>query len=90
MVHIISILNLTHYETQVNRQWINVILKELTKSNEDIRALFNITNKLATQVEVQNIVLHLRAMLANLHLMENPYHHQDGRNEAFYPSSVQH
>ena len=66
MVHIVSILNLTRYETQVNRQWINIILKELTKSNEDIRALFNITNQLATQVQVQNIVLHLRAMLANL------------------------
>ena len=66
MVHIISILNLTRYETQVNRQRINIILKELTKSNEDIKALFNITNQLATQVQVQNIVLHLRAMLANL------------------------
>ena len=66
MVHIVSILNLTRYETQVNRQRINIILKELTKSNEDIRALFNITNQLATQVQVQNIVLHLRAMLANL------------------------
>ena len=41
-------------------------MKELTKSNKDIRALFNITNQLATQVQVQNIVLHLRAMLANL------------------------
>ena len=49
-----------------HRQRINIILKELTKSNEDIRALFNITNQLATQVQVQNIVLHLRAMLANL------------------------
>ena len=65
IVHV-SILNLTCYETQVNRQWINIILKELTKSNEDIRALFNITNQLATQVQVQNNMLHLRAMLANL------------------------
>ena len=66
MVHIVSILNLTCYETQVNRQRINIILKELTKSNKDIGALFNITNQLATQVQVQNIVLHLRAMLTNL------------------------
>ena len=66
MVHIVSILNLTRYKTQVNRQRINIILKELTKSNKDIRALFNITNQLATQVQVQNIILHLRAMLANL------------------------
>ena len=66
MVHIVSILSLTHYETQVNRQWINIILKELAKSNEDIRALFNITNQLAMLVQVQNIVLHLRAMLTNL------------------------
>ena len=41
-------------------------MKELTKSNEDIRALLNVTNQLATQVQVQNIVLHLRAMLTNL------------------------
>ena len=79
MVHIVCILNLTHYETQVNRQWINIILKELTKSNEDIRALFNITNQLATQVQVQNIVLHLRAMLANLrdclHFMKQLLNH---------------
>ena len=66
MVHIVSILNLTHYKTQVNRQQINIILKKLTKSNEDIRALFNITNQLATQVQVQNIVLHPRAMFTNL------------------------
>ena len=59
MVHIVSILNPTRYETQVNRQWINIILKELTKSNEDIKALFNITNQLATQVQVQNIMFHL-------------------------------
>ena len=51
---------------KLNRQQINIILKELTRSNEDIRALFNITNQLATQVQVQNIVLHLRAMLTNL------------------------
>ena len=64
MIHIVSILNLTRYETQVNRQRVNIILNILnsiilTKSNKDIRALFNITNQLATQVQVQNIVLHL-------------------------------
>ena len=79
MVHIVSILNLTQYETQVNRQRINIILKELTKSNEDIRTLFNITNQLATQVQVQNIVLHLRAMLTNprdcLHFMKQLANH---------------
>ena len=64
MVHIVSILNLTRYETQVNRQRINIILKELTRSNEDIRALFNITNQLATQVQVQNIMLHLLKRLS--------------------------
>ena len=54
MVHIVSILNLTRYETQVKRQWINIILKELTKSNEDIRALFNITNQLATSTSTEH------------------------------------
>ena len=73
MVHIVAILNLTRYETQVNRQQLNIILKELTKSNKDIRALFNITNQLATQVQVQNIILHLRAMLANLRDWQTMY-----------------
>ena len=77
MVHIVSILNLTPYETQVNRQRINIISKELTKSNEDIRSLFNITNQLATQV--QNIMLHLRTMLTNLrdslHFMKQLVNH---------------
>ena len=41
-------------------------LEGINQSNEDIGALFNITNQLATQVQVQNIVLHLRAMFANL------------------------
>ena len=59
MMHIVSILNLTCYETQVNRQQINIILKELTKYSKDIRALFNMRNQLATQVQVQNIMLHL-------------------------------
>ena len=31
-----------------------------------MKILFNITNQLATQVQVQNIILHLRAMLVNL------------------------
>ena len=65
MVHIVSILNLTRYKTQVNRQWINIILKELTKSNEDIRALFNITNQLATQQMLYQIESELPP---NMHL----------------------
>ena len=51
-------------KTQENQQKTMVHIVSIL--NEDIRALFNITNQLATQVQVQNIVLHLRAMLANL------------------------
>ena len=34
MVHIVSILNLTRYETQVNRQWINIIFKGIDKTQQ--------------------------------------------------------
>ena len=65
---------------------------EETKSNKDIRALFNITNQLATQVQVQNIVLHLRAMLANLrdclHFMKQLANHVLEHCHHRYPNTT--
>ena len=67
MVHIVSILNLTRYETQVNRQWINIILKELTKSNEDIKSIVKYhksTSYTGTSTE------HCAPSMSNAHKLE--------------------
>ena len=44
LVHIISILNITKYVTQVNRQKINEVMHTFQKANEDMNILFNITD----------------------------------------------
>ena len=46
LVHVISILNITRYAAQVNRQKLNEIIDVLQKSNEDLDSLFNITEVL--------------------------------------------
>ena len=47
LVHVISILNVTRYATQVNRQKLNEVLHALQRSNEDLDRLFKITETLA-------------------------------------------
>ena len=42
LVHVISILNVTRYAVQVNRQKLNEIIDGLQRSNEDLNRLFNI------------------------------------------------
>ena len=44
LVHIISILNVTRYVAQVNRQKVNEIMDTLQRSNEDLDRFFNITH----------------------------------------------
>ena len=40
LVHVISILNITRYTIQVNRQKLNEVIDSLQKSNEDLKRLF--------------------------------------------------
>ena len=66
LVHIISILNVTRYTTQVNRQHINLVMEAVERTYQDVTMLYNITNSLYTHLDYQQIVLHICSILANL------------------------
>ena len=46
LVHIISILNITSYATQVNRQHVNILLNTMEKMHQDVMTLYNIMHSL--------------------------------------------
>ena len=50
LVHVISILNITRYAAQVNRQKLNDIIDVLQRSNEDLNRLFNIAEVLIQHI----------------------------------------
>ena len=58
LVHIISILNVTRYTTQVNRQHINIIMSAAQKTNQDFTTLYNIAYSLYSSLSYQQIILH--------------------------------
>ena len=66
LVHIISILNVTRYATQVNRQHINIVMSTAEKTHQDVTTLYNITHYLYSSLSDQQIVLHICSILANL------------------------
>ena len=66
MVHIVSILNVTRYAAQVNRQHINIIMDTIDNMVHDVNNLCNITTSLHTSLSYHQLVLHLRSVLANL------------------------
>ena len=66
LVHVISILNVTRYTTQVNRQHINIVMDTVERTHQDITACYNITHSLHTRLSYQQIILHVCIILANL------------------------
>ena len=66
LVHIISILNVTRYATQVNRQHINLVMEAVERTHQDVTTLYNITSSLYTCLDYQQIVLHICSILTNL------------------------
>ena len=66
LVHVISILNITRYAAQVNRQHINIIMDTVDETVHDVNNLYNITTSLATSLSYYQLVLHIRSVLANL------------------------
>ena len=63
LVHVMSILNVTRYATQVNRQHVNILME---KTHQDISTLYNITHSLYSSLSYQQIILHTRSILGNL------------------------
>ena len=66
LVHIISILNVTRYATQVKRQHFNLVMEAAERTHQDVTTLYNITSSLYTNPNYQQIVLHICSILANL------------------------
>ena len=50
LVHIVSILNITRYTTQVNRHSINNPIDAIHTTSQDINNLYNLTTSLATSI----------------------------------------
>ena len=59
LVHIISLLNVTRYATQVNRQCINIIMDTVDRTHQDVVTLYNITSSLYNILSYQQIMLHI-------------------------------
>ena len=67
LVHIISILNVTRYATQVNRHSINALMDAARATSYDINNLYNLTTSLTTSINFHQLILHIRSVFANLH-----------------------
>ena len=60
LVHIVSILNITRYTTQVNRCGINTLMDAVRTTSHDINNLYNFTTSLATSINSHQMILHIR------------------------------
>ena len=66
LVHVISILNITRYAAQVDRQQLNEIIDTLQRSNKDLNSLFNITEVLTQCIKYQQMYIYMCTILAYL------------------------
>ena len=66
LVHIVSILNITRYATQVNRHSINNLIDAVCTTSQDINNRYNLTTSLATSINFNQMILHIRSVFANL------------------------
>ena len=66
LVHIVSILNVTRYATQVNRHSINNLIDAIHTTSQDINNLYNLTTSLAASINFNQMILHIRSVFANL------------------------
>ena len=66
LVHIVLILNVTRYTTQVNRHSINNLIDAVCTTSQDINNLYNLTTSLATSINFNQMILHIRSVFANL------------------------
>ena len=66
LVHIVSVLNVTWYATQVNRHSISNLTDAVHTSLQDISNLYNLTTSLAASINFNQMILHIRSVFANL------------------------
>ena len=72
LVHMVSILNVTRYATQVNRHSINNLIDAILRTSQDINNLYNLTMSLAASINFNQMVLHIRSVIVNL---QDPLHY---------------
>ena len=58
LAHIISILNITRYATQVNRQHISIQMDTMERTHQGVMTLYNITHSLYSSLSYLQIILH--------------------------------
>ena len=82
LVHVVSILNITRYTTQVNRHSINTLIDAVCTTSQDINNLYNLTTSLATSINFNQMILHIRSVFANLqdslHYIRNGFYTYHG------------
>ena len=66
LVHVISMLNITRYTIQVNRQKFNDMIDALQRSNVDLNRLFIITEVLTQCIKYQQMYIYMHTILAYL------------------------
>ena len=66
LVHIVSILNITRYATQISRQHISIVIDAVDKMEQDVNNLYNFTNYLYTSLSYHQLILHIRSTLTNV------------------------
>ena len=66
LVHIVSILNITRYTTQVNRCGIHTLMDAVRATSHDINNLYNLTISLATSINFHQMILNIMSVFANL------------------------
>ena len=66
LVHIKSIINVTQYAGQVNRQIINILINKVDETSHDLNILYNLTTSLATSISFHELILYIRSVFANL------------------------
>ena len=57
---------MTRYATQVNRHSINNLIDAIHTTSQDINNLYNLTTSLATSINFNQMILHIRSVFANL------------------------
>ena len=66
LVHIVSILNVTRYATQVNWHSINSLIDTVHTATQHIDNLYNVTTALASSITFNQMILHIKSVVANL------------------------
>ena len=64
LIHIISVLNITRYATQVNRQHINIVMDTVEQTPQDVATIYNFTSSLYNSLSYQQVILHICSILA--------------------------